>query len=227
MLLQQSRLAAMGEMINNIAHQWRQPLNLLGMHIQSLSLLYGTGSFSKEFLEKTVSDTMAVIRHMSQTIDDFSNFFKPDKEKTDFNVKQTLQQTINLVDDGFRQNQIKIITEIDVDAWIYGYPNEFSQAILNILQNAQDALVEREITDKRILIASSVANGKTVITISDNAGGIPEDIIDRIFEPYFSTKGVQGTGIGLFMSKSIIETNMGGSITVRNYAAGAVIRIEV
>ena len=142
-------------------------------------------------------------------------------------MKQTIQQTINLVEDGFKQNQIKIITEIDVDAWIYGYPNEFSQVILNVLQNARDALVEREITDKLISIAASVANGKTVITIADNAGGIREDIIDRIFEPYFSTKGVQGTGIGLFMSKSIIETNMGGSITVRNSAAGAVFRIEV
>ena len=227
MLLQQSRLAAMGEMINNIAHQWRQPLNLLGLHIQSLSLFYGTDSFSREFLEKTVSDSMTLTRHMSQTIDDFSNFFKPDKEKTDFNVNQAIRQTINLVEDGFKQNQIKIITEIDVDAWLYGYPNEFSQVILNVLQNARDALVEREVTDKLISIAASVANGKTVITIADNAGGIREDIIDRIFEPYFSTKGVQGTGIGLFMSKSIIETNMGGSITVSNSAAGAVFRIEV
>jgi PAS domain S-box-containing protein len=227
LLLQQSRLAAMGEMVNNIAHQWRQPLNVLGLNIQRLPLFYDTDSFSKEFLDTTTRDAMKLIQHMSQTINDFRDFFKPDKEKIDFCINKAIRQTLNLVDDSFKHYQIQVITDIDGDAWANGYPNEFSQALLNILQNAREALLECERAERRVTIASSVENGRTVITIADNAGGIPEDIADRIYEPYFSTKGVQGTGIGLYMSKIIIEKNMGGSLTVRNVEGGAEFRIEV
>jgi PAS domain S-box-containing protein len=227
LLLQQSRLAAMGEMINNIAHQWRQPLNVLGLNIQRLSLFYELGGFDKEFLDTSTRDAMQLIRHMSQTIDDFRNFFKPDKEKVEFNVNQAIRQTINLVADSFQHHQLAVFFECEGEAWVSGYPNEFSQAILNLLQNARDALVERKVTGGAATVATSLENGRTVITIEDNAGGIPEEIVGRVFEPYFSTKGLQGTGIGLFMTKNIIETNMGGSITVRNTALGAAFRIEV
>jgi len=227
LLLQQSRLAAMGEMINNIAHQWRQPLNVLGMNIQRLSLFYDMGDFTKEFLDASTKGAMKLIQHMSQTIDDFRDFFKPDKEKIDFCINKALQQAINLIDDSFKHHQIHVATQSDGEVWINAHPNEFSQALLNILQNARDALLERDIAGKLVTIATSVENGRTVITIADNAGGIPEDIIDKIFEPYFSTKGLQGTGIGLYMSKIIIEKNMGGSLTVRNTGDGAEFRIEV
>ncbi|WP_333878054.1 PAS domain S-box protein [Methylobacter sp.] len=227
LLFQQSRLAAMGEMINNIAHQWRQPLNVLGLNIQRLPLFYDMGKLTKEFLDTSTKDAMTLIRHMSQTIDDFRNFFQPDKEKTDFSVNQLIQQTINLVGDSFKHHQIKLVAEADGEVWINGYPNEFSQVILNILQNARDVLVERKITDGLVTITSSTENGKAVIIIADNAGGIAENIIDKVFDPYFSTKGLQGTGIGLYMSKNIIENNMNGKITVRNVSDGAEFRIEV
>ncbi|GFE62822.1 ATP-binding protein [Geobacter sp. AOG2] len=227
LLLYQSRLAIMGEMLNNIAHQWRQPLNVLGLNIQRLALFYETGDFSKELLDSSTRDAMKLIHHMSQTIDDFRNFFKPDKEKSDFSVASAIQQSISLVVDGFRHHQIALKTRLDGNARINGYPNEFSQVILNILQNARDALVEREIADGTITVTSTVRDGISVITISDNAGGIPGEIIDNIFEPYFSTKGMNGTGIGLFLSKNIIETNMGGSLTVRNGPDGAEFMIEI
>ena len=227
LLLQQSRLAAMGEIVNNIAHQWRQPLNVLGINIQSLSLFYDMGDFSKEFLDETTKNAMIQINHMSQTIDDFRNFFKPDKEKTDFSVNKAIQQAITLIEEIFKYDHVDIVTQIHCEELINGYPNEFSQVILNILQNAHDAFVERKVKEGRITITTSNENDRVVVTIADNGGGIPDEIIGQIFEPYFSTKGLQGTGIGLYMSKSIIEKNMGGSLTVRNTAEGAEFRIEV
>jgi PAS domain S-box-containing protein len=227
MLLQQSRLAAMGEMINNIAHQWRQPLNILGLNIQSLSLFYDFGTFNKEFLDTTTKDAMKLIHHMSQTIDDFRNFFKPDKQKVEFCVNKAIRQTVGLVSDSFKHHKIGVTIRTDGEAMITGYPNEFSQVLMNILQNAREALLEQKSEGRRVNIASSVENRRTVITIADNAGGITQDIIDRVFEPYFTTKGAQGTGIGLYMSKVIIEKNMGGSLSVRNVEGGAQFRIEV
>ncbi len=227
LLIQQNRLAAMGEMINNIAHQWRQPLNTLGLTIQNSLLVYDIGVFDREFLKKNTDDAMKLIRHMSHTIDDFRNFFKADKEKTAFSVKKAIKLTLALIDNALKNNGIEIVTRINGDPLITGYFNEFSQVLLNVLQNASDVLVERKIARGKVTIAAAVEDGRALVTINDNAGGIPEEIIGRIFEPYFSTKGVQGTGIGLFMSKNIIETNMGGSITARNTAQGAEFRIEL
>ena len=227
LLIQQSRLAAMGEMINNIAHQWRQPLNNVALHVQGLALFYDTEMFDKNFLDSTVEDIMDLINHMSLTIDDFRNFFKPDKEKIDFNVNQYIRQSINLVEDSFKSNHLNVILQSADEVSLFGYPNEFSQVILNILQNARDALLEHNVSDGQVVIVSSIENGKVVVTITDNAGGIPVNIIDKIFEPYFSTKGLQGTGIGLHMSKNIIETNLGGRLTVSNRDQGAEFRIEI
>lgn len=226
-LLLQNRLAAMGEMINSIAHQWRQPLNILGLNIQRISIFYGSDKFSHDFLKTSTRDAMQLIQHMSQTIDDFQNFFKPDKQKTDFDVHQAIQQAIKLVNESFTNNQVKIIATTGKSCCINGYPNEFSQVILNILLNARDALLEHNQIDGLITVTSATENGNPIITISDNAGGISEDIIDKIFEPYFSTKGVMGTGIGLYMSKNIIENNMGGRLSVRNNSEGAEFKIEI
>jgi len=221
LLLHQNRMAAMGEMINSIAHQWRQPLNTLGLHIQSLALFQNSEDYKEQFLDPTIKDAMNLIQHMSQTIDDFRNFFKPDKDMVVFCIKTAIKNAIALVHESFSHNRIKIITHLDDDLWITGYPNEFSQALLNILQNARDEFLGRDITNGVVTISSIIENGEVTITLSDNAGGIPEDVISKIFEPYFSTKGTQGTGIGLYMARSIIETNMGGRITARNNTEGA------
>ena len=228
LLVQQSRLAALGEMINNIAHQWRQPLNVLGLVIQQMKLYYDIGSFSKEYLDTSVKKSMGLINHMSQTIDDFRNFFKPDKERVEFGVHEVVARTVSLVEDGFKNHRIRVDFHANANPAIIGFPNEYSQVLLNILMNARDALLDRKPENARITVTISTEGGKAVVTIADNAGGIAADAIGKIFEPYFTTKGPdKGTGVGLFMSKTIIEKNMNGKLTARNTGEGAEFRIEV
>ncbi len=228
LLLQQSRQAAMGEMIGNIAHQWRQPLNTLSLTIGMLPVMQETGKLTPENLKPLEESAMGIIQHMSQTINDFSNYFKPDKEKVPFQVSEAVSRTMTLIRDSFANREIAIeVMSVD-NPVIDGYPNEFSQVLLNILLNARDALLERKIRDPKVKICLDIEHDKAVVTVNDNAGGIPEDIIEKIFDPYFTTKGPEhGTGVGLFMSKGIIEKNMGGRLTVRNTDKGAEFRIEV
>jgi signal transduction histidine kinase len=228
LLVKQSREAALGEMIGNIAHQWRQPLNSLGLLVQRPPLFYELGDLDKEFLEENARKSMQIIQHMSRTIDDFRNFFKPDKEKVRFSVRDEVTKTLSLAEGSLQGQHISIEVVAEGDPVVEGYPNEFSQVLLNILINARDAIAERAIAAPRVVITVSGEGGRAVVTIADNAGGIPEEIIDKVFDPYFTTKGPQqGTGVGLFMSKNIIEKNMGGLLTVRNLEAGAEFRIEV
>jgi len=228
MLILQGRLAAMGEMINNIAHQWRQPLNALGLVIQQLPHDYESGEFSKEILNGFVGESMELIMHMSRTIDDFKNFFRSDKEMSTFGVTQVLTRTLALIEKSFQEQQISIALQTEGQPMVTGYPNEYAQVLLNILINARDALVGHTVDAPLISLHLFEERGKTVVTITDNAGGIADEIIDRLFDPYFTTKGPdKGTGIGLFMSKAIIEKNMGGRLTVRNTGSGAEFRIEV
>ncbi|MGD0584401.1 MAG: GAF domain-containing protein [Oryzomonas sp.] len=228
MLIQQSRQAAMGEMIGNIAHQWRQPLNTLGLTVQQLLLFYDMDEFTREFLEKSVGRSMELIQHMSKTIDDFRNYFRPDKEKVEFELSEAVTTTLSLVEDSFKSEHIRIKYIAKSEPVTIGYRNEYAQVVLNILNNARDVFKERNIKDPMVSITVFTENGRAVVTISDNAGGIPEEIIGKIFDPYFTTKGPQaGTGVGLFMSKTIIEKNMGGRLSVRNHGDGAEFRIEV
>jgi C4-dicarboxylate-specific signal transduction histidine kinase len=228
MLIQQNRHAVMGEMIGNIAHQWRQPLNTLGLFTQRLGFFYGSPSFNKEFLDTSVAKSMEIIQYMSRTIDDFRSFFSIDREKSVFRADEVVNKALSLVDASFRDRRIIIEREERVDVIIHGFPNEYAQVLLNIFLNAKDALNERNVEFPWLKITIDTENGASLVTIADNAGGIPEDIIDKIFDPYFTTKGPQqGTGVGLFMSKSIIELNMGGRLSVRNTDVGAEFRIEV
>jgi len=228
MLIQQSRQAAMGEMIGNIAHQWRQPLNTLGLTIQQLLLFYDLNEFNREFLEKSVSSSMELILHMSKTIDDFRNYFRPDKDKVEFKVREAIVNTLSLLEGSLQNPPITVEIVAKDDPVIHGYRNEFAQVLLNIMINARDALIDREIMDSRVTITINSEDGHAVVTVADNAGGIPEEIMAKIFDPYFTTKGPQqGTGVGLFMSKTIIEKNMGGRLDVRNNADGAEFRIKV
>ncbi len=228
LLMQQSRQAAMGEMIGNIAHQWRQPLNTLGLLTQELSLAYEMGEFSKEHLDASVKSIMQIIFHMSQTIDDFRNFFKPDKEKIQFRVNQVVKKTVSLIEGSFHEHRIGIDVIAEDDLLINGHPNEYSQVLLNILLNARDAFQIHQVATPRVVVRLFSEHDRVVVTVTDNAGGIAENIIDRIFDPYFTTKPPdKGTGIGLFMSKTIIEKNMHGTLKARNSGTGAEFRIEV
>ncbi len=228
LLLQQSRQAAMGEMIGNIAHQWRQPLNTLALLIGTLPMLLERGELSLEEMVSMEEKAMGIIQHMSQTINDFSNYFKPDKEKVPFNAGKAVAKALNLISDSFANRGIAIEVDAETDPVINGYPNEFSQVLLNILLNARDAITERRVSSPRVVIRMTDEQDRAVVTVADNAGGIPEEIIDKIFDPYFTTKSPEnGTGVGLFMSKGIIEKSMGGRLTARNTGAGAEFRIEV
>lgn len=228
MLILQSRQAAMGEMIGNVAHQWRQPLNTLGLYTQQLGVFYGSLSFNKEFLDNSIAKSMGIIQHMSKTIDDFRNYFKPDKEKADFYVIDAIKSTLSLLEGNFDSPKIAIDFVVHDNPVINGYQNEFAQVFLNILNNARDAIIEREIADGRILITIYSEDSCAVVTVADNAGGMPDEVINKVFDPYFTTKGPQvGTGIGLFMAKTIIEKNMGGTLSVCNTDTGAEFRIEV
>jgi len=228
LMLQQSRMAAMGEMLGNIAHQWRQPLNVLGLKIQQLGLSYEYGDFSKELLDANIDKVMEIVNHLSQTIDDFREFASQDKQKSLFSVDQVIMKTISIIEDSFKEQGITIDVVTSGNPQINGYQNEFEQVLLNILMNSRDVFDERGTEDARIIVCSRAEDGRSVVTISDNAGGIGEEIVDKIFDAYFTTKKLgKGTGIGLFMSKTIIEKNMGGRLTVRNVAGGAEFRIEV
>ncbi len=228
LLIQQSRMAAMGEMLGNIAHQWRQPLNVLGMVIQQLELAYRLGDFSEDLLKQNVAKAMEILLHLSQTIDDFRNFSNPDKAETQFSVREALEKTLSLIGESFREQQIRFEVSITGEPRINGYPGEYMQTLLNILINARDAFIEQGTKNALIKVLSYTTNGRAVVTIADNAGGIRDEIIDKIFDAYFTTKELgKGSGVGLFMAKMIIEKNMGGRLTVRNVGGGAEFRIEV
>ncbi|ACH39134.1 sensor histidine kinase, PAS, PAS, PAS, PAS, PAS, PAS and PAS domain-containing [Citrifermentans bemidjiense Bem] len=228
LLIRQGRLAAMGEMIANIAHQWRQPLNTLGLIIQELPTYHERNLLTVEYLEGSVSRAMQVINYMSQTIDGFRNFFGPDKEYQTFLASEVLEKTVSILDAAFAELNLELVVWVDREAVVHGIPNEYSQVLLNILMNAKDALLERKVEHPKVEVRLFREGGKSVVTITDNAGGIPTEIMDKIFDPYFTTKGPdKGTGIGLFMSKTIIEKNMKGSLTVTNQPEGAQFRIEV
>jgi C4-dicarboxylate-specific signal transduction histidine kinase len=228
MLIVQGRLAAMGEMINNIAHQWRQPLNALGLVVQQLPYFQSTGELTGEFLEESTAKSMELIRHMSQTIDDFKNFFRPDKRLKTFSVPGMITQTLLLVEASLKDQEIGVDFHAEGEPMAQGYPNEYGQVLLNILMNAAEALVAQNVDAPLISIRAFSEGAVSVVTITDNAGGITDEIIGSLFDPYFTTKGPdKGTGIGLFMSKTIIEKNMGGRLTVQNSGRGAEFRIEV
>ena len=228
LLVLQSRLAAMGEMIDCIAHQWRQPLNTLGLIIQLEQMAYDMGDYSKESVDKNAEMAMEIIQHMSRTIDDFRNFFRPDKNKVSFKINNVIRRTLSLVEKSFQEQRINIELQPEGDPVANGYPNEYTQVLMNILTNARDVMVERKINNPRILIKFFVEGPKTVVTVTDNAGGVPEEILGKLFDSSFTTKGPDnGTGIGLYMAKMIIEQNMGGKLTASNVGEGAEFRIVV
>ncbi len=228
LLIQQSRQAAMGEMIGNIAHQWRQPLNTLGLVLQNLHFEYQMETLNDDFMDHSIDKGNKLIKNMSKTIDDFRNFFKPNKIQENFKVVDIINNTIELIDASFKNVDIKIKTNLDDSIELIGYPSEFSQVILNILSNAKDILVEKKESDRVVQISIYKKDKCCTLEIEDNGGGIPDDIINKVFEPYFTTKDEgKGTGIGLYMTKTIIESNMKGTIRVENSEFGARFIIEI
>lgn len=228
LLIQQSKLAAMGNMIGNIAHQWRQPLGELNAVLMNIETRYKFNDFDENFIEKSVLKCNKITAYMSNTISDFQNFFKPSKKKEKFLVVEACQKASSILKSSLANHNIKFECSYDEEKKVFGYPNEFSQAFLNILSNAKDVLIQRK--TKYPFIKVKISSGKkfVLISIQDNGGGIEEENMERIFEPYFTTKHAkQGTGIGLYMSKTIIEGNMDGILVAKNTDGGARFTIKV
>jgi len=228
LLIAQSRQAVMGEMISNIAHQWRQPLNTLALLAQERHYFHAPGQVSKEVAEANFAKTMQTINHMSKTIDDFRNFFRPEKEKVPFKVRECIEKSLNLIEGSLKSSQIEVQVRCDEDPEVVGFPNEFSQVLVNIVINARDALASAGVAAPFVHIHLFREGERTVLTITDNAGGMPGWVLEKIFEPYFTTKGPdKGTGVGLFMCKTIIEKSMNGRLSASNVEGGAQFRIEL
>ncbi|MBF0473112.1 MAG: PAS domain S-box protein, partial [Nitrospirae bacterium] len=233
-LIQQSKMASMGEMISAIAHQWRQPLNALGLIIQDIKEAFHANELDQQYIEKSIKDSMDQIKMMSNTIDDFRDFFRKSKQRAPFNIIKSIKFTQSIFSAQLKNNAITInnIYNEDEDIIVNGFFNEFNQVILNIMSNAKDAIVEARVKGilgpegGQIIIRALKEDDRAVLKIGNNGGPIPENLLDTIFEPYFTTKEEgKGTGIGLYMAKSIIEQSMNGKIFVENMGYGVIFTI--
>ena len=228
LLIQQSRLAAMGEMIGSIAHQWRQPLNALGLVLQNMRTQYKHGQLTDESMVRMTDKAARLLDRMSSTIDEFRNFFKPSKHQESFNLRQAMVSAADIMEAAFRNHNIELILECDDDIEIFGIAGELSQVLLNLLSNGKDALLASRQARPRILMRAVRVPDGVRIDVEDNGGGIPPTVIDKIFEPYFTTKDEgKGTGIGLYMSKTIVESYLPGRLLATNTAEGARFTLEI
>lgn len=228
LLIQQSRLAAMGEMIGSIAHQWRQPLNALGLVLQNMSMQYRHGQLTDESMARMTDKAARLLERMSSTIDEFRNFFKPSKHQDYFNLRRAMVSAADIMEAALKNHSIELTLECDDSIEVFGIVGELSQVLLNLLGNAKDALLDSGQVRPRILMQAACVPGGVRIVVEDNGGGIPPNVIDKIFEPYFTTKEEgKGTGIGLYMSKTIVESYLRGRLGVTNTAEGARFTLEI
>jgi PAS domain S-box-containing protein len=227
-LIHQNRQAALGEILEHIAHQWKQPLNILNLIMYDMEYTHSRGELTDEQVSKTMDKVTALTENMSQTINIFRDFYKPDREKTLFSIRESIDSALSFIMPALRYDSIEVELDADPELSAIGYPKEYAQVFINIMTNARDALKEKGAENPRINIRAFADDNKAIVDITDNAGGIPERFIDRIFDIYFTTKGASGgTGIGLYMSKKIIEKNMGGTLSVCNVEQGAQFRIAL
>ena len=223
MLMQHSKLATMGEMIGHIAHQWRQPLSELAGVFMNMDSAYEFDELDKDYFKDKIKNGNQLVKYMSHTIEDFRNFFVPNHEKQKFELSAYIQSAMNIIEATLTYHHIKLKTIAPKEAiFITAYPSEFSQVVLNLLDNAKDILLERKIANPQITIETKIVNELVQVSVQDNAGGIDEKIIDKIFDIYFSTKVKKGgSGLGLYMSKLIMESKNMGHIKVSNNSKGA------
>ena len=233
LLFQQARLASMGEMIANIAHQWRQPLSELSITLYKMNKLYQKSqednSEQKASCESSYLHAKRLITKMSDTIEDFRRFFSPERQSEAFKLSAVAQEAIDIMQGTLEKNDVKIILKVSKDAQIIGYFNEFSQVLINLINNAVDAFCYKKIKNRKITIEINTMQSRdAIIKITDNAGGIDEAIMDKIFEPYFTTKHASvGTGLGLYMSEMIVKNSMLGSIVATNTPKGVCFSIII
>ena len=218
LLVHQSKMATMGEMIGSITHQWKQPLSLLSMSSGIIRMSREDKDiFTEKQIEESIDKIDFAIDDISHTIDDFKNFFNPNKERALYLISDAFNETFKLVSSQFKNNNIEIIKNIK-DVHLFGSQNELQQTLINLLKNAKEELVRKDLSKKRVILIDVYKDTlNAIIKIKDNANGIPKDIIDKVFDSYFTTKENEGgSGIGLYMCKQIIEGSMKGTITVEN-----------
>jgi signal transduction histidine kinase len=227
-LIRQSKQASMGEMIDTIAHQWRQPLmEISTLFINTEAKIKLLGQITNEEILQTVAKSNDIIKYMSQTIDDFRSFFKIDKKKEKFFITENISTVLNIVNSSLSHDNIKLNLIIKNNIQIYGFKNEYAQVLINIISNAKDTIVQRGIQNGRITLKLYAEGKFSILEIQDNAGGIKCRPINKVFEPFFTYKKEKGTGIGLFMSKIIVEDNMNGVLSVSNQDSGACFKIII
>ncbi len=235
-IIQQARLAQMGEMISMIAHQWRQPLSAISASVMAVQLKLMRKKFNLEieedrtkfltFLNKIHTDVNEYVHNLSETIDDFRNFFKPEKIKENICLCDPINRALKIVERSMSSKNIKINCDFQTEDTVLLYQNEIMQVVLNILKNAEDNFEEQKISNPIINITLLKKENNYILTISDNGGGIPENILPKVFDPYFSTKEEKnGTGLGLYMSKIMIEDHHNGEFSVENREDGASFKI--
>ncbi len=227
-LIAQSKQAAMGEMIGMIAHQWRQPISIIAMIVNNIQIDMELGELKEEDIKKCSQEIISETMYLSQTIDDFRNFFKPDKEKELIEVQELFENVLKIIGKSFESNKIELIFSKDLDVKINTYANELTQVFLNILNNAKDALEESCVKDKKVSVSAYMEEGFITFKFCDNGENIKEELKDKIFEPYFSTKKEKnGTGIGLYMCKMIVEKHMLGKIWTENNKDGVCFMVKL
>jgi PAS domain S-box-containing protein len=226
LMLQQSRLAQMGEMISMIAHQWRQPLAAISATSATIELKASINKLDKDDIQQKAHAISDYSQHLSRTIDDFRGFFKPNKEKTETTYDEIIDSVLQIMEASLKNKNIHLIMNLNCHDIFSTYPGEIKQVILNLITNAEEALLEAIVEDPYITIETYVKEDQYILEVSDNAGGIAEKNIEYIFDPYFSTKKAKdGTGLGLYMSKMIIEDHCDGKLSVSNNENGAVFKL--
>ncbi len=221
-LAQQSKMASMGEMISAIAHQWRQPISNLSSILMHIENAYKLKTLNPELMEKNIKDANELLEYMSETIDDFRTFFKPQKRKDIFFIKDTIKKCISISKNTLDLSSLNIVVDIDDKLEVVGFKNELVQVFINLVSNSLYATKERGLKTETLYIREKTSDELVIIEFADTCGGIKKEIVDRIFEPYFTTHRATGTGIGLYMSKIIIENLMFGEIYAKNNDIGGV-----
>ncbi len=224
----QSRLAQMGEMISMIAHQWRQPLTAISSRANAMIIKSKLNKITNELVIANSKYIVDYSSHLSSTIDDFRDFFKANKKKTITSFDKIIKEVLSIVEISIANKNIQIIKELNCSEEFHSFENELKQVVLNLIKNAEDILLEKNVENPYIKVKTYIKDTKYILEVVDNGGGIPIDIIDNIFDPYFSTKlQKDGTGLGLYMSKTIIEEHCYGKLLAFNNNHGAVFKVEL
>ena len=227
-MIYQSKQAKIGEMVGNISHQWKQPLNTINLILTNLYDDYKYQELDENEFEKTINTLRKIVDNMANTIKDFTDFLKPSKENTKFDLAEAIHMVLDLMEVSLKYNQISINVDVEPGMRILGLYNEFAHVLFNVLNNARDAIIASQVGEKYISIRTFSKDDEVVIEIKNTGDQIPAEIMEKLFQPYFTTKGDKdGTGVGLYISRIIVEQRMNGKIQLENAEDGVCCRIKL